>query len=60
MSYDEAIRRIELIVNELEQSDALSMDIYLAKAKEAKDLLTFCQNQLMDWENKMAEVVNKS
>jgi exodeoxyribonuclease VII small subunit len=60
MSYDEAIRRIELIVNELEQSDALSMDVYLAKAKEAKDLLTFCQNQLMDWENKMAEVVNKS
>lgn len=60
MSYDEAIRRIELIVNELEQSDALSMDVYLAKAKEAKDLLTFCHNQLMDWENKMAEVVNKS
>ena len=60
MSYDEAIRRIELIVNELEQSDALSMDVYLAKAKEAKDLLTFCQNQLMDWENKMTEVVNKS
>ena len=55
MSYDEAIRRIELIVNELEQSDALSMDVYLAKAKEAKDLLTFCQNQLMDWENKMAD-----
>ena len=53
MSYDEAIRRIEQIVSELEQTEALSMDMYQAKAKE---LLTFCQTQLTDWEKKMDEV----
>ena len=57
MTYDEAIKRIELIVSELEQSEALSMDTYQAKAKEAKFLLTFCQQQLTDWENKMQDVM---
>lgn len=59
MSYDEAIKRIEQIVSELEQSEALSMDTYQAKAKEAKELLTFCQEQLTDWEGKMDEIVTK-
>lgn len=57
MTYDEAIKRIEQIVSELEQSEALSMDAYLAKAKEAKDLLAFCQKELTDWEKKMDEIV---
>ena len=57
MSYDEAIRRIDQIVNELEQSEALSMDVYQAKAKEAKELLIFCQGQLIDWEKKMDSIV---
>lgn len=59
MSYDETIKRIEQIVSELEQSEALSMDTYQAKAKEAKELLTFCQKQLTDWEGKMDEIVTK-
>lgn len=57
MTYDEAIKRIEQIVTELEQSDALSMDSYQAKAKEAKELLVFCQKQLTDWEGKMEDVL---
>ena len=57
MNYDKAIQRIEQIVHELEQSEALSMDVYQARAKEAKELLTFCQSQLTDWEEKMNEVV---
>lgn len=56
MTYDEAIQRIEQIVQELEQSEALSMDAYQAKAKEAKELLSFCLKQLTDWEEKMAAV----
>lgn len=60
MNYDEAIKRIEQIVSELEQSDALSMDSYQAKAKEAKDLLTYCQSQLSDWEQKMNDVISSS
>lgn len=58
MTYDEAIKRIEQIVGELEQSEALSMDVYQAKAKEAKDLLLFCQKQLTDWETKMEDLIN--
>ena len=57
MTYDEAIKRIEQIVLELEQSEALSMDAYQAKAKVAKELLIFCQTQLTDWEKKMDEVM---
>jgi exodeoxyribonuclease VII small subunit len=57
MTYDEAIEKIKQIVKELEQSDAISMDAYQAKAKEAKELLLFCQQQLSDWENKMQEVL---
>jgi exodeoxyribonuclease VII small subunit len=57
MSYDEAIQRIEQIVSELEQSEALSMDAYQVKAKEAKELLSFCQKQLTDWEEKMESIV---
>ena len=43
MTYDEAIKRIEQIVSELEQSEALSMDTYQAKAKEE------CFKILFDW-----------
>ncbi len=57
MSYDEAIQRIEQIVSELEQLEALSMDAYQVKAKEAKELLSFCQKQLTDWEEKMESIV---
>ena len=57
MTYDEAIKRIEQIVLELEQSKSISMDAYQTKAKEAKELLLFCQQQLSDWENKMQEVL---
>jgi exodeoxyribonuclease VII small subunit len=57
MTYDDAIKRIEQIVGELEQSEALSMEAYQAKAKEAKELLCFCQKQLTDWEEKMEELL---
>lgn len=58
MTYDEAIKRIEEIVQELEQSSAMSMDSYQEKAKEAKELLTFCHKQLSDWEDTMNEVLS--
>ena len=46
MTYDEAIGKVEAIVKDLEQSEALSMDIYKKKAQEAKELLDFCEKQL--------------
>lgn len=57
MTYDEAIRRVEQIVSEMEQSEALSMDAYQAKAREAKELLVFCQKQLTDWCERMECIV---
>ena len=57
MTYDEAIKRIEQLVAELEQTKAISMDAYLAKAKEAKELIDFCQKELTGWEKKMGEIV---
>ena len=46
MTYDEAIARVEAIVQELEQTEALSMEMYKQKADEAKELLDFCMKQL--------------
>ena len=46
MSYDEAIGKVEAIVKELEQSEALSMEVYKKKSQEAKELLDFCEKQL--------------
>ena len=48
---------MESIVQELEDSQALSMDAYQTKAKEAKELIAFCQKQLTDWEEKMNEIL---
>lgn len=58
MTYDEAIKRIEQIVQEMEQSEALNMEQYQTKATEAKKLLDFCHEQLSDWEKKIEEVMD--
>ena len=57
MTYDEAIKRLESIVQELEDSQALSMDAYQTKAKEANALIAFCQKQMTGWEEKMNEIL---
>ena len=46
LSYDEAMARVETIVKQLEQSEALSMEEYRTLAGEAKDLLALCRRQL--------------
>ena len=46
MTYDEAIKRVEALVQELEQAEALSMDVYQKKAEEAKKLLDYCETCL--------------
>lgn len=46
MTYDQAITQVEAIVKELEQTEALSMELYRQKADEAKKLLDFCMKQL--------------
>ncbi len=46
MTYDEAIQKLDTIIATMETDEALSMEEYKAKAKEAKTLIAFCHNQL--------------
>ena len=50
LTYDDAIKRVEQIVRELEQTEALSVATYKQKAQEAQQLLRFCESQLRDME----------
>jgi len=50
LSYDQAMKRVEEIVRELEQTEALSVTVYKQKAKEADELLRFCESQLVEME----------
>ena len=54
MTYDQAIKRVEEIVHELEQTEALSVTEYKKKAAEAQELLNFCQSQLVEMEQSLA------
>lgn len=55
MTYDQAIKRVEQIVHELEQTEALSVSEYKKKAAEAQELLNFCQSQLVELEKSLTE-----
>lgn len=48
MGYDEAIKKAEAIVTQLEQSDAISMDEYKRLATEATALLKQCRSLLAE------------
>lgn len=55
MNYDEALARIEAIVRELEQAEAISVTEYREKAAEAKRLLDYCEGQVVELENELAK-----
>lgn len=46
MSYDEAIKRAEEIIAQLEKTEALGMDEYRRLASEATVLLKHCQKEI--------------
>ncbi len=46
LTYDEAYKKAEEIVRQLENAPALSMDEYRRQAAEAERLLSFCRNCL--------------
>ena len=48
MSYDEAIAKIEDIVRELENAEAISATVYKEKAEQAKKLLDYCESCLKE------------
>jgi len=53
MNYDEAIHKAELLVHELEQAEALSMEAYKQKSTEVKQLLDLCEKQLISMEKQL-------
>lgn len=46
MGYDEAIKRVEAIVTQLEQAEAISLDEYKKLAAEATSLLHQCSAEI--------------
>ena len=53
MGYDEAIKKAEAIVAQLEQSEALSMEEYKRLASEATALLKQCRSLLAEMDKDM-------
>ncbi len=60
MTYDEAIQKLNTIISTMETDEALSIEEYKAKAKEAKELIDFCQKQLMTIENDLQSMIPKN
>ena len=58
LTYEQAMKRVEDIVRELEQTEALSVTTYRQKAEEAKQLLRFCEAQLREMETQLTENIN--
>ena len=46
LTYDQAMARVEAIVQQLEQSEAISLSKYKQLADEARQLLAFCRNEV--------------
>lgn len=46
LTYDQAMARVETVVQQLEQSEAISLSEYKQLAEEARQLLDFCHNEV--------------
>ena len=46
LTYDQAMARVEAIVQQLEQSEAISLSEYKELSDEARQLLAFCRNEV--------------
>lgn len=55
LTYEKAMARIQAIVSELEQTEALSVTVYKQKAAEAKKLLRYCEEQLVEMERSLSD-----
>ena len=46
LTYDQAMARVETVVQQLEQSEGISLREYKQLADEARQLLAFCRNEV--------------
>lgn len=58
MKYDDALKQLETIVENLEEGQALSMGEFRKQAAEAKKLLDYCQKQLTDFEDGISRIIS--
>lgn len=56
MGYDEAIKKAEAIIAQLEQSDAISMEEYKRLASEATALLKQCKSEIKGMEKEFTAI----
>lgn len=59
MNYDEAIKRLNEIVERLESDELIGLDEYKKLAAEAKELIAFCRNEILNTEQSMAFLKEK-
>ena len=55
MTYDEAINRIETIINGLDHAGAIPFDEFRKKEQEANRLILFCEHQLRQFEDEASK-----
>ncbi|MCR5050333.1 MAG: exodeoxyribonuclease VII small subunit [Paludibacteraceae bacterium] len=53
LSYDEAMKRAEALIAQLEQSEAISVDEYKRIAAEATALLNHCKQEIAQLEEQL-------
>jgi exodeoxyribonuclease VII small subunit len=59
ITYQEAVREIENILQQMESNDDADMDILSEKVKKALLLLNFCTQQLRTTEEELAQLQTK-
>lgn len=57
MTYDESIKRLQEIVQQLENGQAVGMDQYTKLANEAKELIDFCRRQLTELDDQIQQIL---
>ncbi|MBR3566625.1 MAG: exodeoxyribonuclease VII small subunit [Paludibacteraceae bacterium] len=57
MTYDQAMARLQEIVQQLENGQAISLDQYTKLAKEAKELIEYCRKQLTELDGEIKQIL---
>lgn len=59
MTYQQAIERLESIVNDVENG-RMDIDLICEKIKEAQQLISFCKDKLYKTDKTVNELLNKN
>ena len=53
MTYDEAIKQLEQIMHEIETDEAMPLSVFKEKAKQARELIDFCDKEIRNIEEQL-------